>query len=103
MWIWDLLISVLPRDIGEICAVEDLADYTVQGVVPREECTLKGRLGKVECVLHDEKNETEPFSLTTFLAPIVGIPLILGFYELLTMFDLPCCYVDKKACLEANL
>ncbi len=96
-------ISVLPRDIWETCAVQDLADYTVQGVVPREECVLKGRLGKVECVIHDEKSETGPLSLTTFLAPILGVPLILGFYELLTMFDLHCCYADKKAWLQKKL
>jgi hypothetical protein len=31
------------------------------------------------------------------------VPLIIGFYELLTMFDLHCCYADEKAWLEKKL
>jgi len=96
-------VSVLPQDIWKTCAVRDLTDYEVRGVVPREECVLKGRLGKIDCVIHDERNEAPPLSLTAFLAPIVGIPLILGFYELLTMFDLHCSYTDKKAWLETKM
>lgn len=95
-------ISVLPKDIWNICSIQDLTDYEVGGIVRRKECTLKGRLGKAECLIHDDVNETYPFCITAFLAPVRGIPIILGFYNVLTEFGLYSSYCSKQVWLEKN-
>jgi len=92
--------SVLPQDIWERISVNSLVDYTVGGIVPKEECILKGHLAEVECILHDDQNETPPISIVAFLAPTSEIPLVIGFRDLLTKFHVSFDYRKKEAWLE---
>lgn len=92
-------ISVLPNDMWHNIIVKKLSPYQTSGIVSKEECSLKGWLGKVSSIIHDEESESEIVSLTTFLAPISNIPVIIGFHDCLTQFDLFCSYRRKDAWL----
>ena len=92
--------SVLPRDLWERILINRLVDYTISGIVPKEECVLKGHLAEVECILHDDKNETLPISIVAFLAPTSEIPPVIGFRDLLTRFHVSFDYQKKEAWLE---
>jgi hypothetical protein len=92
--------SALPRDLWERIIINRLVDYTISGIVPKEECVLKGHLAEIECILHDDKNETPPISIVAFLAPTSEIPPVIGFRDLFTKFHVSFDYQKKEAWLE---
>lgn len=94
-----LPISVLPKDMWHNIIAVKLAPYQTSGIVSKEECSLKGWLGEVSSIIHDDESESESISLKAFLAPISNIPVIIGFHDYLTQFDLFCSYRRKDVWL----
>lgn len=68
--------------------------------MPRKECTLPVKVGEVHCVLLDEKEVSDEIKTTAYLALTDRIPVILGFQDILTKFQLFCNQKDKEAYLE---
>lgn len=76
-------LSVIPLRMWEDALVTKLAEHTIRGIVPKEECSIPVVVGKVKCILLDEENVSREFEIIAYLALTNKVPLILGFKDLL--------------------
>ena len=91
---------VIPFKIWSRCEVNLLADYTLRGIIPKEECSLPVLVGKLVCVLVDRERESDEFSIRAYLTLTDEVPLMLGFDGLLEETRLCMNYQQKEAFLE---
>lgn len=87
-------ISVIPFQIWTDSEAQLITDHKIRGVVPKEECTLPVLVGRVNCILVDRENFSKERRLLVYLALTNEIPLILGFKDLLSAFELSFSYPD---------
>jgi len=81
--------SVIPRYIWEGIYADEKADYFVQGIVPKEECSLPVKVSIISGVLFDDGlNHTNEVEFYAFCAIDDRVPLILGFKSLLERFTI---------------
>lgn len=79
--------SVIPEYIWRGIEVEEKADHSVQGLIPKKECSLPVKVSIVKGRLFDEElNCTRDVKFYAYCASDDGVPLILGFKELLDRF-----------------
>ena len=79
--------SVIPRYIWEGIYAEEKANHFVQGIVPKEECSLPVKVSIISGVLFDDElNHTNEVEFYAFCAIDDRVPLILGFKDLLETF-----------------
>lgn len=94
-------ISLIPKSIWKESEFIQIADHEVRGIVPKPECTIPMKIGKLTCVVLDfERNQTEESEIYAFLAPTDKVSLIIGFKELLSEFSLHSDYRGKEAYIE---
>ena len=75
--------SVLPLGRWQRFAVE------IDGINARPECQIPASLGRVRCFLTDETGQFSPeLDVPCFLAKTDRVPLILGFANLLSRFNI---------------
>ena len=87
--------SVIPEYIWKGIDVEEKADHRVQGIIPKKECSLPVTVGIVKGRLFDEElNCTKEIGFYAYCAFDDGVPLILGFKDLLDKFPV---YFDIKS------
>lgn len=81
--------SVIPKYIWEGIYVDERVDHSVQGIVPKEECSLPVKVSIIRGVLFDDElNHTNEVEFYAFCAIDDRVPLILGFKSLLERFTI---------------
>lgn len=93
-------VSIIPFFIWNECNVKILSKHKMQGLIPKEECSMDVLIGELVGVLVDEKNHTKKYSSMYYLAYTNDIPLILGFRDLLEKFSLYFDYENKIAFID---
>ncbi|MCK4398429.1 MAG: hypothetical protein KAV25_05495 [Methanophagales archaeon] len=79
--------SVIPRYVWEGIDVEEKGDYSVQGIVPKKECSLPVKVSIIRGILFDDElNYTKEVDFYAYCALDDRVPLILGFKDLLEIF-----------------
>ena len=79
--------SVIPRYIWEGIYAEEKVDHSVQGIVPKEECSLPVKVSIICGVLFDDElNHTKEVEFYAYCALDDRVPLIVGFKGLLDRF-----------------
>jgi hypothetical protein len=91
---------VLPLKIWSECDVVLLADHTLRGIIPKEECSLPVLVGKITCVLVDKERESDELEAIAYLAMTNDVPILIGFQGLLEVTRLYMDYRNKRAFLE---
>lgn len=80
-------MSLLPLTVWKEAVCTELAEHQVRGIVPRPECTLPVRIGRLTGRLTDAAgHRTKPLEIRAFLAPTYEVPLIVGFKDILASF-----------------
>ncbi len=81
--------SVIPKYIWEGIDAEEKVDHSVQGIVPKKECSLPVKVSIIRGVLFDDElNHTNEVEFYAFCAIDDRVPLILGFKGLLERFTI---------------
>lgn len=93
-------LSLIPQSIWEECDVRILAEHSLKGVVPRKECVLPVSVGEVSLRIVDEEHISRELVVKAYPARTDSIPLILGFYDLLSCFRVLFSYEEQRAFLE---
>lgn len=65
----------------------------------QEHSFVPARLAQVTCVLLDQIHVSPPLKLRAYLMPDDATPLVLGFEDLLTSYDLFCSYARDETFL----
>ncbi|HFD39511.1 MAG TPA: hypothetical protein ENJ31_06645 [Anaerolineae bacterium] len=93
-------VSIIPFRIWGQCAIKQLGQDTIRGLVDRDECDLEVTAAQVTCALTDGASITDDIRIRADLAPTSEMPLILGFKDLLERAELCCNYQSGVAYLE---
>jgi len=95
---------VLPISLWERLAVEiEVEAAPLIGINDRPECQIPASLGQIRCVLTDETGQVSPeLWILCFLAQTDRVPIILGFADLLSRFEVCFNYNTGEAFAEAN-
>lgn len=81
--------SVIPEYIWKGIYVEEKVDHSVQGIVPKKECSLPVKVSFINGVLFDDElNYTKEVKFYAFCALDDRVPLILGFKDLIENFTI---------------
>jgi hypothetical protein len=82
-------IHHIPKYIWERIYVDEKVKHSVQGIVPKEECSLPVKVSIIRGVLFDDElNHTNEIEFYAFCAIDDRVPLILGFKSLLERFTI---------------
>jgi len=88
--------SVIPFSMWKELPITRITTHKVQGINPKPECAIPIIIGKVKCVLLDEKgNQTKETDIHAYLGLTDEVPLILGFKDLLSEFRVSFNYPDE--------
>ncbi len=79
---------------------EPLAEDIMRGIVPKEECFLPVKIAELNGFLMDAKQESQPITFLSYLAPTDKIPLILGVESLLSKCTLYINFLQQKGYIE---
>jgi hypothetical protein len=93
-------ISVIPLDIWIEIDTEIVTEYEIKGINPRKECSLPALIGRVTCILLDETEQSQEFTILAYLALTNLVPTIVGFKDLLEEFKVHLDYKGNNAWLE---
>ena len=95
--------SLLPLSLWKEIDAQIVADYTVRGLVPKEECKVEVKVGWVKDMIVDRKgNATPETEFKAFLALTDKIPLIVGFKDLLEKYCIHINAPTGKAFIETR-
>ena len=87
--------TIIPKKIWSDLKLTKIANHYVRGLIPKDECKLDIEVGEVELFVCDKNKHTKKMQILCYLAPVDNIPLILGFKDLLSKFNI-CFDYDKK-------
>ena len=93
-------VSVIPFHIWSMSEVKKIKEYSVSGIVPKQECSFPVTVGEVSCILLDEEESTNSIKVKSYLAHTDEIPLIIGFKDILDNFGLYLNFKKNIAYLE---
>ncbi len=94
-------ISVIPFPLWKTLSYTKIANYEIQGIVPKEECKLPAIVAELSCFICDKDgNETKEMKTNAFLVKSGKVPLILGFRDMLSKFKVCFDYEKGTAYLE---
>lgn len=78
-------ISVIPYPLWKDIFYTKIADYEIQGIVPKKECKIPAIIAEISCFICDKNgNETREIKTNAFLVKSEKVPLIIGFRNLLS-------------------
>jgi hypothetical protein len=81
--------SILPLTVWEEADVEIIGGHFVRGLVPREDCVLPVKIGRVHAVILDRLgHQSSELTFRAYLAPTDDVPLIIGFKDLMDRCEL---------------
>ena len=79
--------SVIPRYIWEEIYTEEKANHSVQGIIPKKECSLPVKVSIIRGMLFDDAlNHTTEVDFYAYCTLEARVPLILGFKGLVERF-----------------
>lgn len=90
--------SLIPLKMWEDAEHKILGEHYVKGLVP--DVKLDVKVGELKSILVDMLNVSKEYKFLCFFSPNDKTPLILGFKELLSNFNLIVNYKDNLAYLE---
>ncbi|TES91129.1 MAG: hypothetical protein E3J87_08440 [Candidatus Cloacimonadota bacterium] len=93
--------SLFPLEIWQAVETEILTDTVVKGLIPKEQCVLPVKVGKITLRLIDrEEHISKPLTIMAYLAPNNKIPLIIGFQDILSELRVHFSYKERIAYIE---
>lgn len=97
--------SVVPRELWTLCAVDIIEPNSpIIGFAPDEVCHIPASIGKISGIIFDDEgHETRLLTFPAFLAHTDDVPLVLGFADLLSEFQVRFDYRTKSAYLDERL
>jgi len=90
-------ISVIPRRIWSSSDTTVLADHSMSGIVPIDECSIPVLVGEIDAMLIDDKFHTKEIRMISYFALTDEMPLIIGFKTLLEEFEVYFNYKEDTA------
>ncbi len=93
-------ISLIPYKIWKKCETRVIGEAELKGVIPKNECVMPVKVGKIELRLIDPMYATETIETNAYLAQNDNVPLLIGFEKLLSEFDIFFSYHNKNAFIE---
>jgi len=100
-------VAMIPWSIWNRIAVRPLSTRVMEihgiSANDQEQSFVPARLAEVTCVLLDQTCVSPPLSLRAYLMPDDATPLVLGFEDLLTSYELLCNYVRNETFLRLPL
>ena len=94
-------LSLIPLEIWQESCVEILTDSLLKGLVPKKQCILNVKVGKITLRFIDEEEHlSRPLLVKAYLAPSNRIPLIIGFQDILSQLRVYFSYKEKAAYIE---
>jgi hypothetical protein len=94
-------ISLIPHKIWRKCITNVIGETELRGVIPKKECVMPIKVATIELRLIDPKYATETIEIKTYLAPNDNVPLVIGFEELLSEFNIFFSYHTQDAFIKA--
>lgn len=76
-------VSLIPYRLWSRSDTEILGNYTIKGIVPKKECFLSVKIGKISCILINRYGKIKPLTIKAYFSSSDEVPLILGFKDLL--------------------
>ncbi len=93
-------ISLVPYRIWRKYINEVIGETELRGVIPKKECVMPVKVAIVRIRLVDPEYTTEEIELKAYLALSEDVPLIIGFENLLSEFNIFCSYRTQNAFIE---
>jgi hypothetical protein len=93
-------ISLIPHRIWRKCVIKIIGEAKLRGVIPKEECVMSVKVATVGLRLIEPEYATEKIEVKAYLAPINEVPLIVGFENLLSEFNVFFSYYSQIAFIE---
>lgn len=94
-------ISIVPGGLAEKIQKEIKGKDKLKGINLREECAIHVDIGKTNCILFDEEyNFTSEMEIPAAFTKTDDVPLILGFANLLSRFQVYFDHRKKTAYIE---
>ena len=90
-------ISLIPYRIWRKCINKVIGETELRGVIPKKECIMPVKVTIVGIRLVDSECATERIEVKAYLAPSEDVPLIIGFENLLSEFNVLFSYRTQKA------
>ncbi|MBC8229751.1 hypothetical protein H8E77_09415 [bacterium] len=97
--------SVVPQELWTACAVDIIEpNAPIIGFAPDEVCHIPASIGRISGkILDDEGHETRLLTFLAFLAHTDDVPLVLGFADILSEFQVRFDYRTRTAYLDERL
>jgi hypothetical protein len=87
--------SIIPKSIWKGIRTKKTGTFDIQGISSRAECRVPCDVGKITAQFIDESgNASKELKMTAFLALTDEVPLIIGFKDILSEFNV--CFNRKK-------
>lgn len=93
-------ISLVPYRIWRKCTNEVIGEAELRGVIPKKECVMPVKVAVVRLRLVEPEYATERIEVKAYLAPIDEVPLIIGFENILSEFNVFFSYHTQIAFIE---
>ena len=96
-------ISLIPHYMWKNLNIEDLGKYEVRGISNKPECNIPSIIGRLEIIIQDRLgNSTNKLKIHSCLALTNEVPLIMGFKDLLSKFQVCFNYGQNEAFIETK-
>jgi hypothetical protein len=97
--------SVVPQELWTLCDVEIIeSNSRIVGFATDEVCHIPTSIGRIRGkIFDDEEHETRLLTFLAFLAHTNDVPLVLGFADLLSEFQVRFDYRTRSAYLDRRL
>lgn len=93
-------VSLTPHRIWRKCLSEVIGGAELRGVIPRKECVMSVKVASVGLRLVEPEYITERIEAKAYLAPTDDVPLMVGFEDLLSEFNVFFSYHTQNAFVE---
>ena len=93
-------ISLVPYRIWRKCTNEVIGEAELRGVIPKKECVMPVKVAVVRLRLVEPEYATEGIEVKAYLAPNDEVPLIIGFENILSEFNVFFSYHTQIAFIE---
>lgn len=94
-------VTLIPQSIWKNLEIEKITTHEIMGLSIKPECAIPVIIGKTCCSLIDEYGSTTgELKFHSYLALTDKVPLIIGFKDLLSKFNVCFSYKNNEAWIE---